>query len=135
MHDNLRLGGVVWTTLTVFLMVAAALALFVTVDSVRRSVRNGGGGTSGNRLWLYALVEGVYLAILLFVQFTSAIRIGLGAAGVLATPIAIGVGVAYLLRVVYPKPEAEPLSSAGEDGDGGPYATRSDDPPAPDSAS
>lgn len=104
MHDNVRLGGAVWTLAVVVLLIAAVLALFVVADSIRRARRNDG---SARGLWFYTLVEGVYLGMLLLAQFTLRFRIGLGAAAAILTPVAIGVGVAYLLRVVYPKPVAE----------------------------
>lgn len=114
MHGDVRLGGVVWATLVVFLALGGLLALFVTVDVIRR-MRRGGAKPP---LWFYLTFEGVYLLILLLAQFAPGFRIGFGAAASLLTPFAIGVGVAYLLRVVYPKQPAdadEPGDDAGID--------------------
>lgn len=103
MHGDVRLGGVVWTAFAFFLIVGALLALFVVVDATRRSIRN---GHSSRGLWFYLLFEGVYLGVLLLAQLTPVFPLGLGAVASLLTPFAIGIGVAYLLKVVYPKPNA-----------------------------
>jgi hypothetical protein len=83
-------------------LLAAGLGLFVFVDSVRP---NGRPRFEGLRepWWLYSAAEGVFLLLLVGVWIPKVPRV-LSAIPVVLTPFALAVGVAYLLRVVFPKP-------------------------------
>lgn len=95
-----------WSVFVVFLAIGGLLALFVTVDSIRRA-RAG----EAQRLRPYLALQAIYLATLLLAQVTPVFRVAVGATASLMTPFAIGAGVAYLLRIVFPR--ALPVAEAG----------------------
>lgn len=111
MHDDVRLGGVLWFFAEGLLLLAGVLALFVVVDVWRR--RRSGRFPEGadGTLMAFAISEAFFLFLMLVVQFTSLPPI-FSAALLLLVPLAIGLGVAYLLRVVFPADRAVAVPSA-----------------------
>ena len=112
MKSGVSLGGPVWVFATTFILVTLALALFVVIDSLRRSrLRNAADpedptSAEGPRLWPFAAMQGIFLGALVLAQLLSGITL-VSAIPVVTAPFAFGFGVAYLLRVVFPTPAAE----------------------------
>ena len=96
------LGGPVFWFIVGLLFLAGMLAAFVLLDSWRAK-RRARMADLPEPWWLYPAAEVIYLALLFIVQ-TPVVPAVWSAVLVLITPVAIGVGVAYLLRVVFPKP-------------------------------
>lgn len=121
------LGGPVWWLLVGVYVLTAVLGSFVFVDSLRP-----GGRARFDSVpepwWLYAASEAVYLCLLFGVWIPKVPRV-LSAIPVVLTPFALALGVAYLLRVVYPKPAAadEVLVSRDEPSDVEPAEMAPDD--------
>lgn len=104
------LGGPVWFFLTVLILGTVALALFVFFDSFRPK-RAEQAASLREPLWTYTAGQGVFLAALLVAQVAR------GYSWVSAVPavlmlLALAQGIAYLLRVVFPK--AGPALAQGE---------------------
>lgn len=102
MHDDVRLGGILWVLTEALLVLASLLALFVVVDVVRRHLQAKATDASGRSIVPYALSEGGFLLLMLLVQFTPLPPV-FSAAMLVLVPLSIAFGVAYLLRVVYPR--------------------------------
>lgn len=105
MHGDVVLRGPVWLFATGLILCAVALALYVTWDSVRRRARRASGqaeerGQTGAP-WFYAAIQVAFLASLAVAQLLGGISI-VSAVPVALAPVALGFGVAYLLRVVFP---------------------------------
>ena len=115
MHGDVVLRGPVWLLATGLILCAVALALFVTWDSVRRKVR--GASERAGAPWFYAAIQVVFLASLAVAQLLGGISI-VSAVPVALAPVALGFGVAYLLRVVFPTAPtavgAEPLPAEAQ---------------------
>ena len=99
------LGGPVWWFIFTAYVLSLGLSLFVTIDSLRPSRRE--------RLaeipewgWLYTVIEGAFAIMAIGVWIPGVPRIA-AVAPVVAFPFALAFGVAYLLRVVYPKAPSE----------------------------
>lgn len=102
MHEQLSLGGPVWLFATSVVLVTIVLALFVLIDSLRPDRRAAAARRLREPLWLYTAVEAVFLLALLVAQLISGVSAA-SAVPVIAAPFALGFGVAYLLRVVFPR--------------------------------
>jgi drug/metabolite transporter (DMT)-like permease len=94
-------GPVIWFV-EGLLVLSAVLALFVTIDSAR-PVRRERFAQLPEPWWLYTATMGVFLAFLLAVQ-TGRLPAISGAILLALVPFALAEQVAYLLRVVYPRP-------------------------------
>lgn len=106
MHgEDVVLLGPVWLFATALMVLVLFLAFFVIADVWRR-VRTGRGGPPREPLWLYAAIQGGYLATFVVVQFLGGVAL-VSAIPVALAPLALIVGITYLLRVVYPKPRSE----------------------------
>lgn len=96
------LGGPVWWFVFGLYLLTIALAVFALVDS-QRPARKDRLAELPEPAWLYPVLSGVYLvcvvgAWLPFVpRALSAVPVGL-------TPFSLALSIAYLLRVVFPKP-------------------------------
>jgi hypothetical protein len=102
MHGGTTLGGPVWLFLVTVLLLAVGGAVFVVVDSLRprRAPRFDNVWESN---WFYMIPQAVYLGLVATAQLAP---IGpIAVAVTLATPLALVQQFAYLLRIVYPKPE------------------------------
>ncbi|NTU71509.1 MAG: hypothetical protein HGB10_06785 [Coriobacteriia bacterium] len=107
--DDYVLGGPVFWLATGLLLAAGALAAFVVFDCVRRAraVRADDAGPDAGRVatplrWWYLAPQAVYLVLVVLGQFRIVPVVVTGIT-VFATPVLIGQGVFYLLRVVFPK--------------------------------
>lgn len=102
MHGDVVLRGPVWLLATVLMLGAVGLALYVVADSVRRSSGRRRGGTVARAPWTYAAVQLIFLGALMVAQLLGGVSI-VSAVPVALAPVAFAVGVAYLLKVVFPK--------------------------------
>jgi FtsH-binding integral membrane protein len=114
------LGGPIWWFAMGIYLLAAGLGLFVLIDSLRPNGRSRFDALR-EPWWLYAVSEGIFLAFLFGVWIPKVPRI-VSAIPVALTPFALVLGVAYLLRVVFPKPAASaeepaPTADAAENPD------------------
>lgn len=102
MHGDLTLGGpLYWFVLGLFAL-CGGLAIFVAADVFRakRAPMFSGPATR----WLWFVPQVVYLALLLAQSLPLGLPAAFATTLVLATPVMLGVQVAYLLRVAYPSP-------------------------------
>ncbi len=104
MHGDVSLGGAVWTYLTVVLFITAMLSAYVVIDSLRPA-RQRRPWVLREPLWTYTLGQCLYFALLVLGQ-VGQLRFTFAAATTLLTPFALAQGIAYLLRVVFPKAPA-----------------------------
>lgn len=111
MHGDVQLGGPVWLFAQLVVLLAIVLNLFVLVDSLRPKRRADAAARLPEPLWVYAAFSAIFLGLSLVVTVIPGLQVT-AAAVPLATPLALVVGVAYLLRVVFPKPAPD-----GADGD------------------
>jgi len=100
------LGGPIWWLVVGVYVGTLVLSVFVLVDSLRPVRRAAAELRLPEPLSLYTAGEAVFLALALVVWFEPVVKAlpWLGAVPVLLVPLAIALGVAYLLRVVFPKP-------------------------------
>jgi hypothetical protein len=94
-------GPIGWYLLIVFSL-TVLLAAFVAVDSLRPG-RRARLAELREPSWTYTGIEAVFLALALFGWLPFLPR-WVAAVTVLMVPFALGFSVAYLLRVVFPKP-------------------------------
>lgn len=106
------LGGPVFWLMTALLFATAMLGAFVVLDVARRTFVPGPRSAEPFRWW-YLVPQGLYMALLLLGQ-SGAISGAVVIAVVLTTPLALAQGVAYLLRVVFPKPAPAPAEEEFE---------------------
>jgi len=99
------LAGPVWWFFFSAYVLSLGLSLFVTIDSLRPSRRERLAEIPEWR-WLYTAIEGAFAIVAIGVWIPGVPRIT-AVAPVVAFPFALAFGVAYLLRVVYPKPSAD----------------------------
>jgi len=95
-------GPVGWYFLLVY-VAAILLAVFVAVDSLRPGRRER-LATLPEPWWLYAGFQSVFLVFAFFAWVPPLPR-WVSAIPVVMTPFALAEQVAYLLRVVFPKPK------------------------------
>jgi hypothetical protein len=98
-------GGPVGWYFLILYVGTVALAAYVVVDASRPVRREWLAGLP-EPAWLYQLVCGVFLALAL-VGWVPPLPRWVAVIPVVMTPFALGLGVAYLLRVVFPKPRSE----------------------------
>jgi len=105
-----QLGGYVWWFVMGVYFLGIGLSLFVAIDSVRPA-RRPRLDALREPWWLYTAEAVVYLAFVLaaWVPWPATLR-WIAAIPVGWTLVALGFGFAYLLRVVFPKPAAEPAA-------------------------
>ncbi len=96
------LGGPVFWLITGLLFATAMLGAFVAIDVVRLAFLRKSRPAERLRWW-YLVPQGLYMALLLLGQ-SGAISGAVVIAVVLTTPFVLAQGIAYLLRVVFPKP-------------------------------
>lgn len=113
------LGGPVFWVMTGLLFATAMLGAFVAIDVARRALLPGSRPAEPLRWW-FLVPQVCYVVLLLLGQF-GAISGVVVMTVVLATPLALAQGIAYLLRVVFPKPatptpaeEFEVLADGGD---------------------
>jgi hypothetical protein len=95
------LGGTIWWYFVAVYLITFALALFALVDSMRPRRRE--RLSALREPWmLYPLGALVYLLLVLGV-WIPAIPRAVSVAPVVTAPFALALGIAYLLRVVFPK--------------------------------
>ncbi len=99
------LGGPVWFFAQVVIFGTLALSVFVLVDSLMPRRRSKVGDRLPEPLWVYSAVNVAYLLLLLAVQLIPGLQMA-AAVVAIASPIVLAFGVVYLLRVVFPKPDA-----------------------------
>ena len=119
MSSSQTLAGPVWWFLVGTLLLAVGLALFVVADGTRRlaRARRGAEGVTGRDPLGYVIVEGVFLVIGLVAQVPGTPR-EIGAVVAVGIPIALVVGTAYLLRIVFPTRARPAAPSEGPFDDG-----------------
>jgi hypothetical protein len=120
------LGGPIWWFFFGVYLLAIGLAAFVLVDALRPVRTKRFAEIRESRL-LYALASGTYLVFVVGVWVPSVPRV-VSVVPVVLTPFELGLSVAYLLRVVFPKPPAEEEAST-DDEDVISEAGRSESPP------
>ncbi len=118
------LGGPIYWLMIGLLFLAGMLAAFVILDSLRRAFFAHTSKPDA-RWWAYVAPQGVFFLLLLVVQGPWLPLIA-SAVLVLITPIALIQSIAYLLRVVFPKPTAQ--AEAAEPGVTEPEAQAASEP-------
>ena len=106
------LGGPIFWFMIALLFIAGMFAAFVVLDSLRRAFF-AHTATPDARWWAYLAPQGLYLLLLLVVQ-TPLLPPIASAVLVFLTPLALIQSVAYLLRVVFPKPKSASIHDANE---------------------
>lgn len=108
------LNGFVWWFVVGIYGLTIALSLYVAIDSVRPA-RRPRLDALREPWWLYTAEAVVYLAAVIaaWVPLPAQLR-WLHAIPVGLTLVALVLGIAYLLRVVFPKPVAEPVAPESE---------------------
>jgi hypothetical protein len=101
-HDDVSLGGPVWLAATFVILGTLLLALFVVADSLRPKRRAMAKERGREPIAIYTAVEAFFLVALVAAQVLEGISL-VSAVPVIAAPFALGFGIAYLLRMVYPK--------------------------------
>jgi len=96
------LGGPVYWLMVILLLLAGMLAAFVVLHA-SLVARRGRLAEKPVSLWLWAGPQAAYVALLFLVQ-TPLLPLVASAVLVLLTPLALIQSIAYLLRVVFPKP-------------------------------
>ena len=108
------LGGPLWWYFFGVYVLALVLAVFVSIDS-RRPVRAEAIAALREPAWLYDVFQPAFLACALLVWLPFLPRV-LAVVPVVLVPFALAGQVAYLLRVVFPKPvNPAPSQSAPTD--------------------
>jgi hypothetical protein len=108
----LLLGGPLWWFIFGVYVMVLALSLYVTIDSLR-PVRRAELAELPEPSWLYTAVEAAFAAIAMGVWIPGVPRVFAAVPG-LGFPVAMGFGVAYLLRVVFPKPAVASLVESAD---------------------
>jgi L-asparagine transporter-like permease len=109
-HGDIGFGPGYYIFVSVFIM-AAVCGVWMMIDTLRAKRRQQKTQHHIPRepLSVYALAGGLYAALLLlvFVLSLAGATQTFAMAVVVATPFMLGAELAYLLRVVYPKPPKE----------------------------
>ena len=121
-------AGPVFIFVAALFVIAGALALYALVDASRRGRER--FALLGESRALYSAVSVAYL-VLVAVALVRPLGRFVAAPLLLATPVMLGFGVAYLLRVAFPSPERLALLAEPEDGDA-PAGDAADDADAAD---
>jgi hypothetical protein len=111
-HGDVVAGPFMWALFAV-LALPGLLALFVTVDGLRRPASD--LKRVRETRWPYVAICGLYVAVYVALQFPAVTERfpDLGVRLLCGVPIVLALGAAYLLRVVFPK-------RAASDADEGP---------------
>jgi len=104
-HEKVLLGGPVWFFAQLLILGTVVLAVFVMIDSLMPRRRAKVGDRLPEPLWVYSATMGAYLAVLVAVQIIPGLQIA-SAVAAMASPFALAFGIVYLLRAVFPKPDA-----------------------------
>lgn len=91
-----------WFFATAVLLLTVALALLVVFDVVRRIRRGRDESVGRGALAAFAVGEGVFLLTLVAAQILEGVSL-VSAVPVALVPFALAGGVAYLLKVSYPR--------------------------------
>jgi uncharacterized membrane protein YoaK (UPF0700 family) len=118
---NQVLGGPVWWFFLGLYLLAIALALFCLVDSLLPRHRERFAQLP-EPAWLYTAVFAVFVAFVAGVWLPIVPRI-VAVVPVFMTPVVLAVGVAYLLRVVFPIPQLAEASFSTDASDDPPQAS------------
>ena len=104
------LGGPVWWFAVIVYVLAIGLAAYVSIDSWR-PVRAEKLAALREPAWVYSVLQPAFLAFALIVwlPFVPRVAAWIPAIPVGLMPMALFGQVAYLLRVVFPKPAASAL--------------------------
>jgi hypothetical protein len=105
-------GPVGWYILAMYVL-AIGLAIFMLVDS-QRALRRPRLAELPEPGWIYPVFGGGFLIFVVSVLLPF-VPVVLSAVPALLTPFCLALGVAYLLRVVFPKPAS--VDSADSSGD------------------
>lgn len=114
MHGGLSLGGPVWLFATTVVLVALVLAVFVLLDSLRSTRRAAAASRVREPLWVYTAGEALFLGALVIAQLLPGVSL-VSALPVIAMPFALALGVAYLLRVVFPRAAGDEQAPVGDE--------------------
>lgn len=87
------------------MLLATGLAIFTLVESVLPR-RQEAGSRLPEPLWIYTVGQGLFLALLLLVQWGPLPPIA-SAVLVLLVPASLVLSFAFLLRVIFPKPSGD----------------------------
>lgn len=115
MHGTVAaIGPLMWALAGVGLL-TWAFALFVAVDGMRR--RAGSFVSVPETRWPYVAISAVYVVVFAAYQVPAATAaLGwLGSVVLAGLPVSLAVSVAYLLRVVFPKPVPVPADPSPEE--------------------
>jgi predicted membrane channel-forming protein YqfA (hemolysin III family) len=104
------LGGPLFWVTTAVLFGSGMLAVFVVIDAVRRAKFPGSKPAEPLR-WVYIIPQGALVVLMLLGQVRAVPVIVTGVV-VILTPLVLAQGIAYLLRVVFPK---QPWPAPAED--------------------
>jgi hypothetical protein len=104
------LGGPLFWVTTAVLFGSGMLAAFVVIDAVRRAKFPGSKPAEPMR-WVYVIPQGALVVLMLLGQVRAVPVIVTGVV-VILTPVVLAQGMAYLLRVVFPK---QPWPAPGDD--------------------
>lgn len=96
------LGGPVWLFAVIVMLLAIGLAVFTVVESLLPR-RAEAASRLPEPLWVYTVGQGLFLVLLLLVQFAPLPAVA-SAVLVFLIPVSLGLSLAFLLRVVFPKP-------------------------------
>ncbi len=108
------LGGPIYWFMVILLLLAGMLAAFVVLHA-SLVARRGRLAEKPVSVWIWAGPQAAYLVLLFLVQ-TPLLPLIASAVLVFLTPLALIQSIAYLLRVVFPKPEdaLDPEDAAAE---------------------
>lgn len=107
------LGGPVWWFFVVAYVLTLGLAAYVSVDSWR-TVRSERLAALREPSWLYRVLQPAFLALALLVWLPFVPRI-IAVIPVGLMPFALAGQIAYLLRVVFPRPAASATDAGAEE--------------------
>lgn len=104
MHGNTVLGGPIWWLSVALLVLTWALAIYVSLDTMRAARAEALAKLPETR-WTYFVPSVVFLAVSLTSQFAGLAWLSI--AQIIAAPFVFVLGMVYLLRVVFPKSPSE----------------------------
>ncbi len=102
MHGDLTLNGPLYYALVLFAYASWGMSLYVAVDAARRHAV--GFASIPESRWLYIVTQGAYFVGFGVTNLLPAVA-WLNQAVAYALPVALVMQVAYLLRVVFPRPK------------------------------
>jgi len=103
MHEDILLGGPVWLFAQFLILGTVLLSAYILADSLRPARRAKVAGRLREPLWVYTGAMAVYIGLLVAVQVIPGLQLASAVVSI-ATPFALALGVAYLLRAVFPAP-------------------------------